>query len=373
MRFLLTLGLSALTALPAAAQDVALKPGKLIVSADQKPLTGQTILIQKGKVVAVGAKVTIPKGVTVLERPNAWVVPGFVDSETTLSLEGDNDETTDPLAVDVRVSSRIDPDHRDFAAARRAGITTCLVTPGSSNLFGGQAALLKSTGVEMSNARPIAKIALGPSMLRSNRPPTSRTGALALLRDTLAEEHTKKQGGLLARFAKGEAPTIAAASSPADLSALLRFKTQYGLQLIFRPGTLLPRHLAVINLAGHPVALGPFTSRTDALTLKTASALAAAKAKVILVSGQPMQPPVALRLSAVLAARNGLDPKLALRAITQTPAEALGIGDRVGQLSKGFDGDLVVLDGPPLQLSARVLEVFVDGKRVYRRPGKAKN
>jgi imidazolonepropionase-like amidohydrolase len=55
----------------------------------------------------------------------------------------------------------------------------------------------------------------------------------------------------------------------------------------------------------------------------------------------------------------------ALRAITLTAAEHLGLDDRVGSLEPGKDADLVVLDGDPLSTYTRVVETWVEGQRVY--------
>ena len=58
----------------------------------------------------------------------------------------------------------------------------------------------------------------------------------------------------------------------------------------------------------------------------------------------------------------------ALAALTKTPAGIAGVADRVGSLSPGMDADFLVLSGRPTELSSRILEVFVNGERVYRRP-----
>ncbi|RMH01416.1 MAG: hypothetical protein D6702_11555 [Planctomycetota bacterium] len=68
--------------------------------------------------------------------------------------------------------------------------------------------------------------------------------------------------------------------------------------------------------------------------------------------------------AAALAVRRGLDPGLALRALTSGAADLLGIQDRVGRLRPGLDGDLVVWSGPPFDLRSRVVTVFCNGREV---------
>ncbi|MFQ5750227.1 MAG: amidohydrolase family protein, partial [Planctomycetota bacterium] len=70
--------------------------------------------------------------------------------------------------------------------------------------------------------------------------------------------------------------------------------------------------------------------------------------------------------SLALAARYGLGEEEALRGITSAAASILGIGDRVGRLAAGLDGDAVVLNGPPFDLRSRVLHVFINGREVPR-------
>jgi len=70
--------------------------------------------------------------------------------------------------------------------------------------------------------------------------------------------------------------------------------------------------------------------------------------------------------SLALATRYGLGEEEALRGITSAAASILGIGDRVGRLAPGLDGDAVILNGPPFDLRSRVLHVFVNGREVPR-------
>jgi imidazolonepropionase-like amidohydrolase len=62
----------------------------------------------------------------------------------------------------------------------------------------------------------------------------------------------------------------------------------------------------------------------------------------------------------------------AIRAVTRTPAEILGIEGRVGTIEKGKDANLVVLTGDPLDARTWVDQVLVEGKAVYERSKDAK-
>ncbi|PFH51544.1 hypothetical protein AMATHDRAFT_175162 [Amanita thiersii Skay4041] len=64
----------------------------------------------------------------------------------------------------------------------------------------------------------------------------------------------------------------------------------------------------------------------------------------------------------------GLPANLALASVTSRPAEALGVGHRVGYIKRGWDADLVVWDSHPLALGATPSQVFIDGVPQFYRP-----
>jgi imidazolonepropionase-like amidohydrolase len=74
-----------------------------------------------------------------------------------------------------------------------------------------------------------------------------------------------------------------------------------------------------------------------------------------------------LRFAAEIASRGGLDRDAALRAITLSPAEILGVSDHVGSLVPGKDADFVVYNGHPLAPGTSTLATWVDGEKVYER------
>ncbi|GMA24139.1 hypothetical protein GCM10025864_18980 [Luteimicrobium album] len=57
---------------------------------------------------------------------------------------------------------------------------------------------------------------------------------------------------------------------------------------------------------------------------------------------------------------------MALQALTVNPASFLRLDDRVGALTPGLDGDVVVWSGDPLDVNSRAEQVFVTGTEVYR-------
>jgi imidazolonepropionase-like amidohydrolase len=72
-----------------------------------------------------------------------------------------------------------------------------------------------------------------------------------------------------------------------------------------------------------------------------------------------------LPLAVMYAVSKGLGVNDALAGMTAWPAEMLSLEDQIGTLAPGRDADLVVLSGPPFELSSRVLAVMIDGQWVY--------
>ena len=67
-----------------------------------------------------------------------------------------------------------------------------------------------------------------------------------------------------------------------------------------------------------------------------------------------------------MAVKHGLPYDEALKAITITPAEIIGVADRVGSVEEGKDADLRILDGDPLELRTKVEMVLIDGEVAYK-------
>jgi hypothetical protein len=380
-RFFLLL---ALLAAPAAAQDVAIRAGHVIPGGGVPPLEDAMVLVQGGRIVAIGHGLEVPVGVPTVAHPTGWLVAGFVDPSTTLGALGEADDIASALEPDASVAPNVA--HRDFARARAAGITAALVAPGDLDLVGGAARLLKTTGARLGDA-PLAKLSLHPWAYRPDRPPTSRAGAADLLRRTLAEAHnagsesgeadpTDAGRALLVGFARGELAGLWTVGTPLDLRLGRDLASPYGLRVLWR---LAPWFTAedvdeAFSVAGRGpsglstlgVVVGPFALESPPALLRVPAAVKAAGQQVLFTSGAPGAPPGALRLSAALAVRHGLPADVALDALTRAAAEALGVADRIGTIEAGKDGDLVVLDGPPLDPATRVLETWVEGRRVHQ-------
>ena len=101
--------------------------------------------------------------------------------------------------------------------------------------------------------------------------------------------------------------------------------------------------------------------------LKTPAILSKQGMKVAIMTDHPCVPVQHLCLCAAIAAREGMDEKEAMKAITINAAEIVGISDRVGSIQKGKDADIVIYDGNPFDLKSHVQKTIINGIVVYER------
>ncbi|MGD8398470.1 MAG: amidohydrolase [Anaerolineae bacterium] len=368
---------------------------------------GGTVLVDdEGRIVAVGADVEVPEGVEIVDATGLHVFPGFVDAHTHLGIweEGvgrahwDGNEASDPVTPHVRALDAINPRDQGLADARSAGVTTVCVTPGSANAICGQAAVVKTAGdvVDHMVVRQPAgvKMALGENPKSVYKPrdqmPSTRMGTAALIRQALveAQDYVDKQARAasdddedppdtdlklesLALVLRREVPARIHAHRADDILTALRLGREFGLDVMVEHCTEGHKVAAELAEAGVPALVGPTLSSRAKVELRelsfaTAGALHDAGVTVALISDHPFLPVQYLPLMAGLAVREGLDADVALRALTLTPAELLGVAEHVGSLEPGKDADLALYRGHPFyEVQARCEMALVGGRIVY--------
>ncbi|WP_084963258.1 amidohydrolase [Thermoactinospora rubra] len=377
--------------------------GGYVVPVDGDPIDGGTVLIQDGKITAVGADVTIPDGVERVDAAGRWVLPGFVEAHGHVGVheeaEGwagqDTNEMTDPNGARLRALDAINPADLGFADALAGGVTTVVIKPGSGNPIGGQTVAVKCWGRtvdEMLVREPVSvKSALGENPKRvygdQKKLPSTRQGVAAVIRDAFraAQDYAARRARaeaegkpfdrdstleVLARVLDGELPWCQHAHRADDIATALRLAEEFGYRLVVNHGT--EGHLLADLLAerGVPVIIGPlFTSRSKVelrqRSLRNPGILARAGVEIAITTDHPVVPIHFLVHQVTLAVKEGLDRRTALRSITVNPARIMGLDHRVGALKPGLDGDVVIWSGDPLDVMSRALRVFVGGREVY--------
>jgi len=384
----------------------------------EKRIEDGVVLIDGGKIVGVGSNVEIPAGAEVIDASGKTVLPGLIDAHchTGVFADGvgwehaDGNEMTDPITPHLRAIDAIHPEDLGFKDLREAGITTINTGPGSGNLIGGQTAVVKTQGRtidEMLVRSPVAmKMALGENPKRvygeRKKMPSTRMGNAGKLREWLTKtrayiekkaRYEKKladfRAGVegakepdpvepdlrleeLSRVLKKEIPAHIHAHRADDIMTAIRIAEEFDIDLVLIHATEGYKIADVLATKGIACVPGPILfSRAKVelreMTPKNPGLLARAGVKVAIQTDE-MSAVRYLALNAALAVSEGMDEAEALRAITLTPAEILGIGDRVGSLDVGKDADLAVLSAHPFDVAhCRVERVLIEGETVYRR------
>lgn len=338
----------------------------------------------------------------IFNAEGAGIYPGFVDAHTHLGMfedsitfEGDDgNEDTDPITPNLRAVDGANPLDRYFAEALAAGVTTVLISPGSTNPIAGEIAAVKTKGRRIDNmiikAPAAIKMSLGENPKSSyndkNQMPVTRMAIAALIRETLTKakkyyqdqqsyyndrvnevlpEYDAKYESLIPLFKK-EIPAHFHAHRADDIFTALRIAREFDIECVIVHAT--DGHLIVEELKDEckGVLSGPFMtdrSKPELKNLTSASPgiMSGSSIPTAIITDHPETPIQYLPLCAAVAVREGMDEIQALRAITITPAEICGIADRVGSIEIGKDADFIVLDGSPFDITKKPYAVFVDG------------
>ena len=378
--------------------------GGRVVPVDGEPIEGGTVLVVDGVIREVGADVTVPDGVPVVDATGSWVLPGFVESHAHLGVheegEGwagqDVNEMTDPVGAGLRALDGINIEEEGFRDALHGGVTAAVVKPGSGNPIGGQTVAMKTWGgrtvdEQVFRERVSVKAALGENPKRvygdKKALPSTRLGVAKVIRDAFVKaenyrarrEHALAEGKpfdrdltleTLAAVLDGELIWDQHTHRHDDIATAIRLAEEFGYRLVVNHGTDGARIADVLAEKEIPVIFGPmFTSRSKVelrdRDIASLARLAEAGVLVAITTDAPVVPINFLVHQASLAVKEGLDRDVALRALTVNPARILGLDDRVGALRPGLDGDVVVWDGDPLDVFSRVQRVFITGTEVY--------
>ncbi|MBO3446169.1 amidohydrolase [Clostridium sp. CCUG 7971] len=365
------------------------------------------ILIEDGKIKAIGENLEIPSGAETIDANERQVFPGFIDAHTHLGLwedgmgfEGaDGNEETDPITPQLNPIDGINPMDKNFTEALQGGITAVCTTPGSANVMGGQCIAIKTFGRRIDNMvikNPVAsKIAFGENPKscygRDEKMPQTRMAIASLLRENLKkaeeyldeielymehEDHDKPEYDIrmesLIPVLKKEIPFKVHAHRADDIFTAIRIAKEFDVNITLDHCT--EGHLIAEDLLeeGYPTIVGPSLSERSKielrnLTFETAGILSNTGVNVSLTTDHPVIPVQYLPICAGIAVKHGMKKNEAIKSMTINPAKTLGIDDKVGSIEVGKDADIVIWDGSPLEIQSNVLFTIINGKIVYKK------
>ena len=379
----------------------------LIINGKIFTMTGKPVdcgyIRTEGKVITeVGTMSSLDKrqkGEEVLDVDGAWVLPGLIEAHAHIGISeekwgaiGDDcNELTNPVTPALRAIDAVNAMDPAFHDAIKAGITSVMTGPGSSNVVGGQFVFMKTQGRCVDNMailNPAAmKAALGENPKTTygeqGNCPATRMGEAALLRRTLLEavqyQKDKERGRLDREDFEKEPwmpvlqrviPMKVHAHRADDILTAIRIAKEFNIDITIDHGT--EAHLIVdeVKASGFPVIVGTdLTSRSKLevqnMNFKTNKILAEAGVLIAVTTDHPVALIQYLPLCAGLAVKEGLPMEEGLKAITINPAKICRVEQRVGSLEAGKDADIAIFTGNPMGVFTKTLYTISDGEIIY--------
>jgi imidazolonepropionase-like amidohydrolase len=400
-----------LLALPAFAEVPRAHPPILLRGATLWTATGQVLehtdlLLQEGKIQAIGNDLPVPPGARVIEAAGKIVTPGLVDMHSHLGVYAapsakahqDGNEMTSPTTPAVRALDAFDPEDPAIARTVAGGVTTALILPGSGNVVGGQAfyaSLYGKTVGDMAVLNPprAMKWAMGENPKRvyggKGQLPMSRMGHGWVLRKMLfeAKEVRESQDRFdketihtgqrpfrpdlepIVALLRGEVLLQVHCYEVHDIETLIRISREFGFKIAAIhhaleawkvPDLLKAEGIGVATFAD----LWGFKMEAYDASVHSPQILVDGGVTVALKSDHPVIDSMWLINEAAKAHHYGVAEQTAIQMVTRNPAKLIGLGDRIGTLEVGKQADVAVWPGNPLQVGALPERVFVRGVQV---------
>jgi imidazolonepropionase-like amidohydrolase len=387
----------------AQADTVAIVGGKVHTIGPQGTLDNATIVIEDGRIIAVGTNVSVPDGAGTIDASGKIVTPGLFTPVGYLGL-GEVGLSADPVdsvqrgeqfTASFDIADAYNPRSVQIAINRIEGITSSLIMPrpgwpdesgNLSHVISGLAAVVHLGGDGDKVARRSAALLVNLGADGSGLAGGSRAAALLTLRNALDEASAYKDAradyqreefvfsardlqalaGVLAK----ETPLLVNINRASDIEVLLRLVDEYDINAIINGGAEAWMVADEIAAAGVPVLLETtqnLPGNFDRINARRGAATVLAQADVkfsIAESEGHTHNARNITQFAGNAVADGLPWIDALRAITLTPAEIYGVADSVGSIEVGKRADIVIWPDDPLELTTYPDQVFIDGEAV---------
>lgn len=359
-----------------------------------------TLIVQGGKIIAVGASdaVKIPDGAQTIDAAGKIIMPGLVDTHSHIGGIGGADGSG-PIQPDVRIYDSINVNDSGFMRARAGGLTTINIMPGSGHLLSGQTIYVKPR-------RPADKIddmfildadgkpSGGLKMANGTNPqgeppfPGTRGKAASLVRQEFikAQEYRDKMQrfandpekkpaqdiGLdaLVEVLDGKRIVHHHTHRADDIMTVIRLSQEFHFRVVLHhvsEAWKVADEIAAAKIPCSMILVDSPGGKLEAaeLLFQTAPALEKAGVLTAFHTDDWITDCRLFRRMAALGVRAGMTRKTALEALTINGAKMLDLDKRVGSLETGKDADFIVLSGDPLSVYSKVEQTWIEGKKVF--------
>ncbi len=377
--------------------------GALIYTIAGDPIENGTLVVQNGKILAVGAadQVSAPADAVRHDVSGKVLMPGLVDTHSHIG-QGSGGDASASLHPDVRILDAINVRDKRFHKARAGGITTVNIMPGSGYLMSGQTVYLKlreGSAIEellycddpQNGVCGGLKMANGTNSLRK-KPPFSGTRAksAAMVRELYIKaqayrEKVKKANGdaekmperdlgmeTLLQVLDGKRIVHHHTHRSDDILTVLRLKKEFGFRVVLHhvsEGWMVADEIAAAKAPCSVIAIDSPGGKLEAIHLdnKTGSVLAAAGADVAYHTDDGITDSRLFFRSAAFGVKHGLSREKALESLTLAGARMMDLQDRIGSLEAGKDADFIVLSGDPFSVYTHIEQTWVEGQLLFDR------
>lgn len=373
---------------PASSHRVALV-GAVLIPVDAPPIHHGTLIIEGGKIAAIGHEIPVPEGCPVVDVSGYTISPGMIDPLGSVGLteigkvrETHDTADTGELQPDLRAGIAVNADSELIPVARTGGITTVNITP-REGIISGQSSLMKLSG--WTTAELIRRPEI---LLRMNWPDRKTEPGKKTFKEFLEFWHHAKlyraqrevpvpPGGrefpidprfeAMLPYLRGEHPICIETHSRRMLLEVLEWSEPENIRLILAGATDAWKVADQIKARKIPLILGPVArgpiEKYDPSDAAYANAGRLEEAGIEFCFRSPSASLCRnLPFEAEQAMSYGLSEAAAIRGITLASARILGIDHETGSLTAGKQADLVVSTGSLLEPTTRIEAIFIDGR-----------
>jgi imidazolonepropionase-like amidohydrolase len=370
------------------------------------------ILLQNGRIAAVGATVDAPADAIVIDGTGKYVTPGIIDDHSHLGVyaapgveaNSDGNEATNPSTPYVWAEHSVWPQDPQFPRNLAGGVTTLQVLPGSANLIGGRSVVLKVVpsrtvqAMKFPGAKYGLKMACGenPKGVYRSRGPSTRMGNVAGYRAAwIAAEAYRRKWDKWNADHKGDPPqrdlgneTLAEVLRgnilvhnhcyrADEMAQMIDIAHEFGYKIrSFHHGVEAYKIADLLAKEGIAASIwadwGSFKMEALDAVKGNMALVDHAGARVIVHSDDPsgsqrLNQEAAKGMEAGAEIGLPVSEEQAIKWLTLNPAWALGLDDKIGSLVAGKDADVVLWSGDPFSVYTRAEKVWIDGAMLYDR------
>ncbi|WP_353265520.1 amidohydrolase family protein [Gemmatimonas sp.] len=382
------------TAAPEQPAAVVVRNATVWTQGTQGRLENADLLVQNGKIVKVGQKLTAPKGAVEIDGTGKHVTPGLIDPHTHGGVSSVN-ESGFAIVPEVQMGDVITQNNIWFYRQLAGGLTTTMILHGSANPIGGENVYVKTRWgslpdeYKIANAPRTVKFALGENPKRSpTRYPNTRMGVQEIIRDHfLAARDYEKEWKNWEKTKTGIPPRkdlrmeaildilnqklrITSHGYRADeFLALVRLAEEFGFKVqALQHGVEAYKIADELKKSGVAAVVwsdwGAFKLEAYDATSYNARLLMEAGVVTSLHSDDN-EISTRMNWEAGKLLRSGVNELDAMNTVTINSAKAIGIDDRIGSLDAGKDADFVIWNGNPLSQFTKAEQTWVDGRRYF--------